>query len=107
MDLKYTMPTALHAPQPQYFRVPNAVSGSPKSSVASANGGSSAKPPPRTTTAHSVPGPGPGATPGQYSHSFAAALRNLAQQTVPGVVEHSSIAGAASGQGSDIRRDIG
>ncbi|VEN61934.1 unnamed protein product, partial [Callosobruchus maculatus] len=84
-----------------------AVSGSPKSSVASANGGSSAKPPPRTTTAHSVPGPGPGATPGQYSHSFAAALRNLAQQTVPGVVEHSSIAGAASGQGSDIRRDIG
>ncbi|KAJ8925283.1 hypothetical protein NQ315_009111 [Exocentrus adspersus] len=72
-----------------------AVTNSPK--LATSTNGSTK---PRTSTAHAVPGPGPG-NPNQYSHSFAAALRNLAQQTVPGTSEHSSSQPASE----SLRRD--
>ncbi|KAK9736650.1 Protein of unknown function (DUF3736) [Popillia japonica] len=67
----------------------------------SANGSSKQ----RSSTGHAVPGPGPGATQSQGSHSFAAALRNLAQQSVPGTNEHSSSSQATSTE--PLRRDSG
>lgn len=77
------------------------VSNSPKLSSLTSSSTSSK---PRTVTGHTGPGPGPGSS-SQYSHSFAAALRNLAQQTVPGTNEHSSNAQPASDTGS--RREPG
>ncbi|KAL3286938.1 hypothetical protein HHI36_001423 [Cryptolaemus montrouzieri] len=73
----------------------------PNSSKLSSTNGSSK---PRVTSGHTVPGPGPG-TQNQNSLSFAAALRTLAQQSVPPTnSEHSS-----TGQGSSdsTRRDPG
>lgn len=53
------------------------------------------------TSGHTVPGPGPG---NQNSLSFAAALRTLAQQSVPPTSEHSS---SAHNSGEAARREPG
>lgn len=60
------------------------MSGSPKLSTSASVNNSK----PKTVTGHTIPGTCPGTN--QYSHSFAAALRNLAQQTIPGTNEHTS-----------------
>lgn len=78
------------------------IASSPKVS-GSTNGSSKA----RSSTGHAVPGPGPGAQQQQQqqtqgSHSFAAALRNLAQQSVPGTNETAQSPAADS-----VKRDSG
>lgn len=55
-----------------------------------------------TTTGHAVPGPGPGTQ--SVNHSFAAALRNLAQQSVPGSSDSSVPTTTAS---DNLRREPG
>lgn len=79
--------------------VTGVASNSPKIS-SSTNGSSKA----RSSTGHAVPGPGPGAQ-AQGSHSFAAALRNLAQQSVPGTPEQISTTPIPAND--SIRRESG
>lgn len=76
------------------------ISSSPKLSTSASVNNSKSK----IATGHTIPGPGPGNS-NQYSHSFAAALRNLAQQTVPGTSEHPSNNQPVSDTGS--RRETG
>ncbi|XP_045460956.1 uncharacterized protein LOC123671254 isoform X2 [Harmonia axyridis] len=76
---------------------PNVLSSSPK--LTSTNGNSK----PRVSSGHTVPGPGPG-NQNQNSLSFAAALRTLAQQSVPPTGEHPP---SAHNSTETSRRDQG
>ncbi|KAK9873860.1 hypothetical protein WA026_002217 [Henosepilachna vigintioctopunctata] len=97
MDFKYNYPSNLGYPHPYFYPSSNSViSSSPK--LSSTNGSTK----PRVTSGHTVPGPGPGNS-NQNSLSFAAALRTLAQQSVPPTSsEHSQTGQGAS---ESVRRD--